>query len=145
MTTPSGQISLGSVNAEVGAGGQRSLGDGTTRGLAGIPDGQISLSQLRDKSSYVPTEHIEYKYDITPGNAPYYVDNVYTEQGATILAAWDVAISDPANLQVAQIAEGFRFTGIDGGNYIVGPFVREQLLMGTKVYDEYQIGKITIS
>lgn len=53
MATPTGQIGLYDVRAELNRGGQISLGDGDVRQLAGRPSGQIAMSDLRGKSNYI--------------------------------------------------------------------------------------------
>lgn len=55
MTTPSGQISLNDVNVELGKSGTTTiaLGNSDVRGLAGVASGQISMNDLRGKSSVV--------------------------------------------------------------------------------------------
>lgn len=50
MLPPSGQIDMGKVRAEVATGGPVSLGDPLVRALAGVPDGDIALSDLYGKS-----------------------------------------------------------------------------------------------
>lgn len=50
MLPASGQIDMGKVRAEVATGGAVSLGDAPVRALAGVPDGDISLSDLYDKA-----------------------------------------------------------------------------------------------
>ena len=52
MTTPSsGEIRMSHVATEISAGYPLSLTDSRVRTLAGVPSGQISLSQLRGKSA----------------------------------------------------------------------------------------------
>jgi hypothetical protein len=50
MTTPTGNITLGNVAAELGIGLPLTIGDGRCRALAGVPSGPITLGQLRGKS-----------------------------------------------------------------------------------------------
>jgi len=53
MTLPAGQISFGQVNTELSlsATAQISLNDTAVRSLAGVPSGQIAMSNLQGKSS----------------------------------------------------------------------------------------------
>lgn len=53
MTTPSGTISLSDVNVELGypSATTISLNDAEVRGLAGVPSGEISMSDLQNKSN----------------------------------------------------------------------------------------------
>jgi hypothetical protein len=56
MATPSGQIAFSQVNAELGVSPtstQANLGSAPFRGLAGVPSGQISMSNLQNKSSAI--------------------------------------------------------------------------------------------
>lgn len=54
MTTPTGDITVGQVAAELGIGLPLTLGDSRVRALAGVASGPISLGQLRGKSAYTP-------------------------------------------------------------------------------------------
>jgi len=69
MTLPVGQISFGQVNTELGlsATAQISLNDAAVRALAGVPSGQIAMSNLQGKTNYT------------------YFNNVITNQGANTL------------------------------------------------------------
>lgn len=51
MATPFVTISMDDLRIELGYSGQISLGDSAVRGLALVPSGPISMSQLRGKSS----------------------------------------------------------------------------------------------
>lgn len=53
MTTPSGQIALSDVNTELGYSSTAtiSMNDAAVRNLAGVPSGQISMSNLQGKSA----------------------------------------------------------------------------------------------
>jgi hypothetical protein len=58
MPTPSGQIAFSQVNAELGVSPtstQANMGSAPFRGLAGVPSGQISMSNLQGKSSFTVT------------------------------------------------------------------------------------------
>ena len=57
-TTPTGQISIGDINTELGIIGERGLGDTDGRVLAGVPSGEISLDDYRGKSNVI-TEIID--------------------------------------------------------------------------------------
>jgi hypothetical protein len=52
MTIGTGQIWMSEIRAELGAGLPFSLSQ--ARGLAGVPSGSMSMSQLRGKSAYTP-------------------------------------------------------------------------------------------
>lgn len=54
MTTPTGDITLGDVAAELGVALPLTLGDSRVRALAGKPEGDITLGDLRGKSAYTP-------------------------------------------------------------------------------------------
>lgn len=56
MTLPAGQISLSQVNGELGRASTASLslGDAAVRSLAGVPAGQIGLSNLQGKTLPAP-------------------------------------------------------------------------------------------
>jgi hypothetical protein len=65
MATPSGQIAFSQVNAELGVSPtstQANMGSAPFRGLAGVPSGQISMSNLRGKSNI--------KFTVSPGATP---------------------------------------------------------------------------
>ena len=53
MPTPSGQISLDDVNSELGisSGTQINMNATAVRGLAGVPTGAITMSNLQNKSN----------------------------------------------------------------------------------------------
>ena len=53
MPTPSGQISLDQVNSELGisSGTQINMNATAVRGLAGVPTGAITMSNLQNKSN----------------------------------------------------------------------------------------------
>lgn len=52
MTTPTGDITLGDVAAELGVALPLTLGDSRVRALAGKPEGDITLGDVRGKSAY---------------------------------------------------------------------------------------------
>ena len=54
MTTPTGDITLGDVAAELGIALPLTLGDSRVRALAGKPTGDITLGDLRGRSAYSP-------------------------------------------------------------------------------------------
>ena len=60
MTTPSGQISLNDVNVELGVAGTTTISMNQTnvRTLAGVPSGQISMSNLQGKSNQIGRAHV---------------------------------------------------------------------------------------
>ena len=53
MTTPTGDITLGDVAAELGVALPLTLGDSRVRALAGKPEGDITLGDVRGKSAYI--------------------------------------------------------------------------------------------
>jgi hypothetical protein len=85
MPTPSGQIAFSQVNAELGVSPtstQANLGSAPFRGLAGVPSGQISMSNLRGKSSFSVTSSGTIATPATglaPGNG--YVYHTFTGPG----------------------------------------------------------------
>lgn len=151
MTTPSGQISLGSVNAEMAVGGQRSLGDATTRGLAGIPAGQISLSKLKDKSNAppTPTEQIEWRYMIDTTNVePDFLVSVY-ENSFTTKFTWNSTAINDGSLVTSGNPTGTRITGADGQVFEIGQFKENWyglINQPTKVTNKmYEIGRVYLA
>jgi len=152
MTTPSGQISLGNVNAEIGAGGQRSLGDAATRDLAGVQGGQISLSQLHDKSAYVPpVENVEWRYDATMESANNSA-GIFVKQNsdgsANALLSWDgVWINDGIEVLFYGDPSGQQWQHPDGRLFRIGAYQQQFPLFvgGPPFTNSYQIGLVTYS
>jgi len=92
MTLPVGQISMNQVNVELGNSGtaQISLNQAAVRTLAGVPTGQIAMSNLQGKSnaSYVSasggtvTQSGSYKIHTFNGNGTFTVNAVGNEAGS---------------------------------------------------------------
>lgn len=76
MTTPTGTITLSNVNTELGlsSSAQISMSLSSVRGLAGVPSGAISMSNLRGKSyiTFNPAPGDVYQYATMPGSVGLY-------------------------------------------------------------------------
>ena len=85
MATPSGQIAFSQVNLELGVSptsSQANLGSAPFRGLAGVPSGQISMSNLQGKSSFSVTSSgtiATPASGLAPGNG--YIYHTFTGPG----------------------------------------------------------------
>ena len=83
MATPSGQIAFSQVNLELGVSptsSQANLGSAPFRGLAGVPSGQISMSNLQNKSNVKATGGTE----IDSGG---YRIHVFTSPGSFVVVS----------------------------------------------------------
>lgn len=72
----SGQISFNNINTELGVAGttQASLGQSTYRNLAGVPSGQISMSNFYGKSSWKYAGlYMLGRWDLYPGSVFVYI------------------------------------------------------------------------
>lgn len=106
MPTPSGQIAFSQVNAELGVSptsSQANLGSAPFRGLAGVPSGQISMSNLQNKSSFAVTGGTTF----TPGDGYRYF--VFTSTGPLL-------VTGSGNIHYVAIGGG-----AGGGNAGPGP------------------------
>ena len=97
MTTPSGQISLGNVNTELGysATAQISMNDAAVRTLAGVPSGAISMQNLQGKSNRVTINLV-----ISADTTNY---NIFSNKGGTYIAGKsDITVTVNSGIKVGS-------------------------------------------
>lgn len=106
MPTPSGQISLGDINVELGltATAQISMNDTVVRTLAGVVSGEISLQNLQNKSN-------TFSFNLTSGSNL----NLRTQ---AVLAGWTgtslVIATIPAGNTISSTSTGASALTVDG-------------------------------
>lgn len=101
MTTPSGQIGLSDVNAELGnsPSAQINMNSAPVRGLAEVPSGQISMSNLQNKSNVrfvaatggTVTTVGDYKIHTFTSSGTFTVTDAGTPAGSDVVDYWVLA------------------------------------------------------
>lgn len=109
MTLPAGQISLGEVNVELGLSSTTtiSLNQANVRALAGVPSGQIAMSNLQGKSSvsyFIAT--VTYA-----GNDNLYMAGLASDSSNNFYSVGSIAYSPPSGTPYGIYINQFNASG----------------------------------